>query len=76
MANVVHRCISFADFEKSYICSRAAKLLLWPAMVELFHKNILKPQPWPIEGIGDVILTMRWGGGVNVLASAPMVKFR
>ena len=45
MAKIVHGCMNFADFEISYIFSRAAKLLLWPAMVELFHNNILKPQP-------------------------------
>ena len=74
MANIVHEYMNFADFEKSYICSRAAKLLLWPAMLELFYKNRIKPQPLPIEGIGDLPLKIRWLG-VGVLASAPMVKF-
>ena len=66
MANIFHGCMNFAGFEKCYICSRAAKLLLWPAMVELFHKNVLNPHPWPIEVIGDLNLTLRWvgsGGG-------------
>ena len=67
--------MNFADFGKIYICSRAAKLLLRLAMVEIFHKNIIKHQPLPNKGIGNLALTMRWVG-VGVLASAPMVKFR
>ena len=48
---------------------------MWPDMVELFHKHILKPQPLPIEGIGVLTLTMRWLG-MGLMESAPVVKFR
>ena len=33
--------------------------LLWPVMMEYFHKNGWKPQPYPIEGIGNPTLLVK-----------------
>ena len=56
VANNIHHAAEVTDVEKVMLRRVVVRPLPWPVFMEFFCKNDVGPQPYPIEGIGNLTL--------------------
>ena len=54
IANTIHHAADVIDVEKVTLQCVVVRPLPWPVFMEIFCKNDVGPQPYPIEGIGNL----------------------